>query len=121
MTVGFALLISLAEPLLAASAQSPTPFDGKYTGTATQSGGARKGSNCPVISGVDMTVAAGRVVIHEITFNGGHATYDGAVNPAGEVSASQNRSTISGSIRNNTFTGQRARGRCYFNIEMTKG
>jgi hypothetical protein len=121
MTIGFALLVALAEPFFAASAQAPTPFDGKYAGTATQSAGARKGSNCITISGMDMTVAAGRVVIHEIAVDGGRTTYAGEVDAAGEVSASHSLSTITGSIRNNTFTGHRARRRCYFNVEMTKG
>jgi hypothetical protein len=132
MTIGFALLAALAVPLFTASAQAPSPFDGRYAGTATALPGPHGASNCNTIKGMDMTVASGGVVIHEIAFNGGVISYTGTVNAAGEVSASHTRQrveagepsnlwTITGSIRNNAFTGQRAHERCTFTVQMTKG
>jgi hypothetical protein len=116
MTIVFALLAALAVPLFTASAQAASPFDGRYAGTATALPGPHGASNCNTIKGMDMTVASGGVVIHEIAFNGGVISYTGTVNAAGEVSASHTRQrveagepsnlwTITGSIRNNAFYG----------------
>jgi hypothetical protein len=131
------ILATLAVPTATSSAQepaAPTAFDGKYVGTATLTREGRGGGGCGTIKSVDMTIAGGQVVIHEIQFNGGKPTYRGSVNAAGEVSASrqieappsnvrQGIFTVSGTIHDNVFTGQRLHGRwgCDYRFEMAKG
>ena len=111
------------------AAQAPAPtttaFDGKYAGTATLTTPGRKGTsrglNCGTITSVDMTITGGRVVIREIMFNGGMPTYRGSVNVTGEVAASRPpNGTVSGTIHDKVFTGQRLEGRCSFSVQMQK-
>ena len=131
------LLATLAAPTATSSAQepaAPTAFDGKYVGTATLTREGRGGGGCGTIKSVDMTITGGQVVIHEIQFNGARPTYWGRVNAAGKVSASrqieapssnvrQTIFTVSGTIHDNAFTGQRLHGRwgCDYRYEMAKG
>jgi hypothetical protein len=115
------------------AAQTPPSFDGRYTGTATQTVGHRSSTGCTAIQRMEMTITRGQVAIHEIDPNGRGPTYKGSVNATGEVSASfqskqlptdiggSNIFTVSGTIRENTFTGQRIHlPNCYFNVEMVK-
>ena len=80
-----------------------------------------------------MTITASQVTIREIDPTGRGPTYTGSVNAAGEVSASfqskqlptdiggANVFTVSGTIRDKTFTGQRVHlPNCYFNVQMIK-
>jgi hypothetical protein len=82
---------------------------------------------------MEMMITGGQVAIHEIDHNGRGPTYKGSVNAAGEVSTSfQSKQlttdigrsdlfTVFGTIRDNTFTGQRVHlPNCYFNVQMVK-
>jgi hypothetical protein len=83
-----------------------------------------------------MTVAGAQVVIREHHLSGGAYTYRGNVSGAGEVSAAyQSKAlptdvgsstfTMSGTIHDKVFTGERRHGvgksACFYNIELTKG
>jgi len=86
-----AMLCTQAVPSATTPAQEPsaattTVFDGKYVGTATPTGG-RTPLVCYPIKSIDMTIAGGQVIFHEILSNGLELTYHGKVNAAGEVSA----------------------------------
>jgi hypothetical protein len=131
--VVFASVCAVAFGNSESSAQAPSSFDGKYAGTASQVVGKRSSASCTAIQKMEMTVTAGQVAIHEIDHNGRGPTYHGGVNAAGEVSASfqskqlptdiggSNIFTVSGTINNNTFTGQRVHlPNCYFNVQMVK-
>jgi len=114
-------------------AQASPSFDGKYAGTATQVLGHRTSADCTAIQRMEMTITGGQVAIREIDPNGRGPTYMGSVTAAGEVSASfqskqlptdigsTNAFTVSGTIRDNSFTGQRVHlPNCYFNVQMVK-
>jgi hypothetical protein len=109
------ILSVLAVSAATSSAQEPAPataFDGKYVGTAT-SPYAHDVAFCIVIRSIGMTITGGQVRIHELLPSGG-GTYRGSVNAAGEVSASGQSTrhfiTVSGTIHDNVFTGQRLDG-----------
>jgi hypothetical protein len=124
-------LIILGALAMPAAAQAPTPattaYDGKYVGTATVTAGPYAES-CSAIKSMDMTIAGGRVVIHQTGLSGPGPTYRGSINAAGEVFASFEDPqpsngptiiTVSGTIHNNSFKGVKMRGRyCHFNVEM---
>jgi len=125
-----ALLCALALGSAEASALSPSPFDGDYVGTATLVG---SNTDCATITKVAMWIRAGKVEIREFVVNGHPSPYKGSVNASGEVYAthlSTQGSTdvgkggafvIKGTIRDNTFTGERRMGvGCHFAIKMTK-
>jgi len=130
------ILSALAVPGATSSAQgpaAPTAFDGKYVGTATLTHEPRFGGGCPTIRSVDMTITGEQVLIHEELFSGARPTYQGSVNAAGEVSASfqskapptnigqQTIFTMSGTIHDKVFTGQRLHGHgCHFSVQMVK-
>src|SRR5208282_3881254 len=104
------ILSALAVPAATSSAQAPAPataFDGKYVGTATPTF-AHDAGFCIVIRSIGMTITGGQVRIHELLSSGG-GHYRGSVNAAGEVSAISltQRATVSGTIHDNVFTGQR--------------
>ena len=112
------------------AAQAPgagaTTFDGKYVGTATITNEPRYGSSCALIRAVEMTITGGQVMIHEILVTGAERILHVNVSEAGEVSASLPRATVSGTIRDKVFTGQRlfsgggGRGHCSYSLQMTK-
>jgi hypothetical protein len=120
------ILSALAVPAATSSAQEPAPataFDGKYVGTATSTY-AHDVAFCIVIRSIGMTITGGQVRIHELLPSGG-GTYRGSVNAAGEVSASGQSTrhfiTVSGTIHDNVFTGQRldgARWGCQYSVQM---
>jgi hypothetical protein len=120
--------LSIAACILASSvaAQTSAPtlmaLDGKYAGTATESRGRLQSDACETITSVDMTVTGGQVVTHEITFNGHTYTQQGTVNEAGEVSAVNQRATLSGTVHDRVFAGrlQAGGGACAFSIQMQK-
>jgi hypothetical protein len=83
-----------------------------------------------------MAVTGAQVVIREIHLTGGVYTYHGSVSAAGEVSAVHQRKalptdvgqsafTVTGTIHDTVFTGQRRHGAgkstCFYNIKLTKG
>jgi hypothetical protein len=112
------------------SAQGPAAspaFDGKYVGTATLTREGRGTTACSTINSVDMTITGSQVVLNENHFNFGRVTYWGSVDAAGEVSVShpvsQSIFTVSGTIHDNVFTGNRVSGTwgCYYKYEMAKG
>jgi hypothetical protein len=89
--VGFGSICIWVAPVTVSSAQGPaTPgaFDGKYVGTATVSGG-KYPLTCIAIKSMDMTIASGQVVVHEVKSDGAKATLQGSVNSSGEVSVSK--------------------------------
>ena len=127
------ILGASAMPAATLSAQEPAGFDGQYLGSATLTHG---GGGCSVIRSVDMTVTGAQVVVREIHLNGGAYTYRGSVSGVGEVSAvyqskalptdvGPSAFTVSGTIHEKAFTGQRRHGvgksACFFNIELIKG
>jgi hypothetical protein len=127
-----ALLITngLVLSTLQASGQVPanaTSLDGTYVGTAAPAPG-RGGTSCNANMRMEMTVSAGHVVIMETDYGKAPFKIMGSVNAGGEVSASyqlRNDSnnpflTISGTIRNSTFTGSRVHGPCNASVEMVK-
>lgn len=112
------------------AAQAPGPtiaFDGKYVGTATIT--RDEGAFCGAIPWVDMTIAGGQAVIHEIFFNGFRQTYRGSVNAAGEVSTQfewkwyvggPTVDTLNGAIRDKVFTGLNMHGSyCHWHVQMS--
>jgi hypothetical protein len=129
------ILSALAVPTATSSAQGPAApmaFDGKYVGTATPTRSPHSSLVCVTITSVDMTITGEQVVIHEVYYNGAGRTYRASVNGAGEVSASfQSKAlptdivpstfTVSGTIHDKVYTGQRLRGHCYYSVQMVKG
>jgi hypothetical protein len=126
------ILSVLAVPGTTSTAQepaAPTAFDGKYAGTATLT----RGVICAAIKSVDMTITGGQVVIHELHPDGAGPTYKGSVNAAGELSAFHESkvgrgriSTVSGTIHDKVFTGQRLIGGgrnagCSYSFQMARG
>jgi hypothetical protein len=124
------LVIGVCTVAMPALAQAPAPtttaLEGKYVGTATNTGGGRAPHRCgnTVIS-MDMTIAGRQVVIHETMFNGDRRIYRGSVNLAGEVltvSEQEQSSTyimVSGAIRDKVFAGDRLSGhKCYYRVQM---
>jgi hypothetical protein len=121
------ILITIAACALAvsAAAQAPAPtttaFDGKYVGTATV-GRGRATTTCWAIDSMNMTITGGQVVIHAIRSTGNEPTLRGSVNTAGEVSASLQGSkyfhSMSGTIHDKAFTGQRLVAQCYWSVQM---
>jgi hypothetical protein len=117
----------LATPV---AAQAPAPmatgFDGKYVGTATMTTESHSNSGCALITSVEMTIAGGQVTVHEIHFTGGEMVLHGNVSAAGELSASSSRGTVSGTIHDKVFTGERlaaskgGRHHCYYKLEMAR-
>jgi septum formation inhibitor MinC len=101
----------LATPVTAqAPAQIATTFDGKYFGTATIAIESHVDSSCVLTTSVEMTIVGGQVTVHEIQFTGATLVLHGNVSAAGEVSASSSRATVSGTIHDKVFTGQRLAG-----------
>jgi hypothetical protein len=102
-----------------------TSIDGTYVGTAAPTAG-RGGGSCNTSMRLEMTVSAGHVVILETDYGRAPFKIMGSVNAVGEVSAlyqlrnDNSYLTISGTIRNNTFTGSRVHGACNANVEMVK-
>jgi hypothetical protein len=107
-------------------------LDGKYVGTATLTRDRSHVGGCPTITSVDMTITGEQVVIHEAFSNGPGRTYRASVNGAGEVSASfQSKAlptdiipstfTVSGTVHDKVYTGQRLRGACHWSVQMVKG
>jgi len=130
---GLAILALASLPASAQGPAVPTAFDGKYVGTATLTHG---GGSCSAITSAEMTVTGGQVVIREIHHTGGVYTYRGNVDAAGAVSAvyqskalprdvGQSDFTVSGTIHDKLFTGQRRHGvgksACFYDMELTKG
>jgi hypothetical protein len=114
------ILSALAMPVAAqAPAPATTAFDGRYVGTATQSGGR---ADCFVIVSVDMAITGGQVIVHENQLNGVSKIFQGSVNATGEVSTSSYRPTVdslSGTIRDKVFAGQHSHGYwCYTASKM---
>ena len=132
------ILTALAVAAATSSAQglaAPTAFDGKYLGTATLTSEPHWGGGCEAVRSVDMTITGEQVVIHEVYYDGAGQTYRASVNAAGEVSASFQALarptnnipctfTVSGTIHDKVYTGQRVRdpGRegCYYSVQMVK-
>jgi hypothetical protein len=125
------ILSALAVPGSTSTAQvpaAPTAFDGKYAGGATLT----RGVACAAVKSLNMTITGGQVIIHEIHLDEAGLTYKGSVNGAGELSASHESkigrgrvSTVSGTIHNNVFTGQRLMGGgrnagCSYSFQMEK-
>jgi hypothetical protein len=119
--------ITIAACALAApvAEQAPAPttkaFDGKYVGTATI-GRDRATTTCWAIDSMNMTITGGQVVIYAIGSTGNEPTLRGSVNTAGEVLASLQGykyfHSISGTIHDKVFTGQRMIGLCYWSVQM---
>jgi hypothetical protein len=71
-----------------------------------------------------MTISGGQVVIHEIQYGGGTMSFQGSVDPAGQVSAYNCRkgllcTSLSGTIHDRVFEGRSVPGYwCYFNVRM---
>jgi hypothetical protein len=128
-------MLAVSPATLSAQGPAASPaFDGKYVGTATLTREGHGTGACSTINSVDMTITSGQVVFNENHPNFGLVTYRGSVDAAGEVSVShqikalspsrrQNIFTVSGTIHDNVFTGQRVGGTwgCYYKYEMAKG
>jgi hypothetical protein len=121
-------ILAVSPATLSAQGPAASPaFDGKYIGTATLTRGGGGTTACSTINSVDMTITGGQVVLNENHFNFGRLTYRGSVGAAGEVSVSRQTSrslfTVSGTIHDNVFTGNRVGGTwgCYYKYEMAKG
>ena len=131
------VVLSACTPILPAATSSgqvqllSTAFDGKYAGTATQTGG-RADVSCRTIASVTMTITKGQVVIDEIRYAGGRPTFQGSINAAGEITASYYRKnvnprtgvyieTVSGAIHDQVFIGEQQYGTwCIYRLRMIK-
>jgi hypothetical protein len=71
---------------------------------------------------MDMTIIGGQVVIHALRSTGNEPTLRGSVNTAGEVLASLQIGSyffsMSGTIHDKAFTGQRLVNQCYWSVQM---
>ena len=129
-----AAAMSAAATSSAQGPAAPPAFDGKYVGTARQTGGSETTNACYPITSVEMTVTGPQVVMNEIHLNGAY-TYHGSVNAVGEVSAVHQSNalptnvgsspfTIVGTIHDKVFTGERKHGgghwSCFFRLELAK-
>ena len=118
------LTMAACAPTIPAGTEAPattTAFDGKYIGTATQSGGwAILG--CGTMRSVDMAITGGQVVIHESPLKGGGRTYQGSVNIVGEVlalSQTPTMDTLSGTVHDKVFAGHHLVGKwCDWSLQM---
>jgi hypothetical protein len=138
LTSGIRLLLTITAYALTTPvpAQAPAPtttaFDGKYVGSATETGGGRALETCAIIVSEEMIITRGEVIIHEILTQNGQPIFRGSINAAGEVSASHSfKGTgltpgtrfeiISGTVHDNVFEGQRRWGYwCYDTLRMQK-
>src|SRR5207302_9207151 len=80
------VILTASTPVLQAATSSgqvqalSTAFDGKYAGTATQTGG-RADVSCGTIASVTMRITGGQVVIHETRVTSrARPTFRGSIN-----------------------------------------
>ena len=124
------LSAALALGTVSVSAQSPSPFDGDYEGTATL---VWTDTDCATIPRVAMRIRGGQVAIRENLASGPRPLYTGTVSASGAVHATHTSAmpttdqgrggifVIDGTIRDNVVTGDRVMGRgCHFSIQMSK-
>ena len=132
-----------APPPQVAAAPAPAPaplpppappphmsFDGLYKGTFTAEayGGSTEsftGGNCDPELPINMRVKRGYVRVWYKDFRGHTLHYRGTVKPDGTVETSHTNQGGGGAIlalqiSNNQATGNLQRGRCYYQVTMTK-
>jgi hypothetical protein len=132
-----------APPPQVAVAQAPAPaplpppappphmsFDGLYKGTFTPEAFGRStesftGGNCDPELPINMRVKRGYARVWYKDFRGHTLHYRGTVKPDGTVETSHTNQGGGGAIlaiqiSNNQATGNLERGRCYYQVTMTK-
>jgi len=132
-----------APPPQVAAAPAPAPaplpppappphmsFDGLYKGTFTPEAFGRStetltGGNCDPELPINMRVKRGYVRVWYKDFRGHTLHYRGTVKPDGTVETSHTNQGGGGAIlalqiSNNQATGNLERGRCYYQVTMTK-
>ena len=124
-----------APPPQVAAAPPPAPpphmsFDGLYKGTFTAEayGGSTEsftGGNCDPELPINMRVKRGYVRVWYKDFRGHTLHYRGTVKPDGLIETSHTNQEGGGAIlalqiSNNQATGNLQRGRCYYQVTMTK-
>jgi len=105
-------------------------FDGLYKGTFTAEayGGSTEsftGGNCDPELPINMRVKRGYVRVWYKDFRGHTLHYRGTVKPDGLIETSHTNQGGGGAIlalqiSNNQATGNLQRGRCYYQVTMTK-
>jgi len=105
-------------------------FDGLYKGTFTAEayGGSTEsftGGNCDPELPINMRVKRGYVRVWYKDFRGHTLHYRGTVKPDGLIETSHTNQEGGGAIlalqiSNNQATGNLQRGRCYYQVTMTK-
>ena len=129
--IPYALAIGFATIAIAAAADPPAAtFDGAYSGDMTlgPAGLSRDYTNPPCVESrtASMTVKGGWVYISYADYKRHVLHYRGRIDAAGKVSAYHKNgdgssSVLSGSVSGNQFTGDMRRGRCDYNVTLTKG
>jgi len=122
-----------AAPPPAPAPPAPPPhmsFDGLYKGTFTAEayGGSTEsftGGNCDPELPINMRVKRGYVRVWYKDFRGHTLHYRGTVKPDGLIETSHTNQGGGGAIlalqiSNNQATGNLERGRCYYQVTMTK-
>jgi len=122
-----------AAPPPAPAPPAPPPhmsFDGLYKGTFTAEayGGSTEsftGGNCDPELPINMRVKRGYVRVWYKDFRGHTLHYRGTVKPDGLIETSHTNQEGGGAIlalqiSNNQATGNLQRGRCYYQVTMTK-
>jgi len=122
-----------AAPPPAPAPPAPPPhmsFDGLYKGTFTAEayGGSTEsftGGNCDPELPINMRVKRGYVRVWYKDFRGHTLHYRGTVKPDGLIETSHTNQGGGGAIlalqiSNNQATGNLQRGRCYYQVTMTK-
>ena len=109
---------------------SKTSFDGLYKGSLTQEayGGSTEtltGGNCTPETAVSMRIKRGDVRIWYKDWKQHTLHYRGRIDATGKVEASHTNSGGEGAIlalqvSDNQVTGNLERGRCYYQVSMTK-
>jgi hypothetical protein len=109
---------------------SKTSFDGLYKGTFTPEAFGRStetltGGNCDPELPINMRVKRGYVRIWYKNYVGHTLHYRGTVKPDGTVETSHTNQGGGGAIlalqiSNNQATGNLERGRCYYQVTMTR-
>jgi len=117
-------------PLPPAAPPPHMSFDGLYKGTFTAEayGGSTEsftGGNCDPELPINMRVKRGYVRVWYKDFRGHTLHYRGTVKPDGLIETSHTNQEGGGAIlalqiSNNQATGNLQRGRCYYQVTMTK-
>jgi len=117
-------------PLPPAAPPPHMSFDGLYKGTFTAEAFGRStesftGGNCDPELPINMRVKRGYVRVWYKDFRGHLLHYRGTVKPDGTIETSHTNQGGGGAIlalqiSNNQATGNLERGRCYYQVTMTK-